>query len=295
MQINSATLTSQNLNNTAPTVADRKETVAILGCGVLGRLIVQGLQTPDMRQAYEVRATQRTLDRAAELTRTLKVESYTNNGQACEGATIVVLAVRPQAMADLLKEISPSLKPGTHCVTIAAGLPLRFYEELLPPSVTIIRAHPSPMMAVRRGTIALSTGTRSGGPAGVEKTRRLFSTLCDNTLLIPERDLNMFATVFGSSSALLYRFIDAVLSAEGCQGEREFSQMGVLASMLEGAAQMLIHSGKSPLELSDEICTPHGMTAAGVAVWEREEVSKSITAAMEAVIARVAELSRNVQ
>ena len=294
MQINSAGLTSQNLNTAAPTVADRKETVAILGCGVLGRLIVRGLQTAHMQQLYEVRATQRTAERAAELTRTLRVESYTNNSQACESATIVVLAVRPQAMADLLKEISPSLKPGTHCVTIAAGLPLRFYEELLPPSVTIIRAHPSPMMAVRRGIIALATGTRSGG-AEVEKTRRLFSTLCDNTLLIPERDLNLFATLFGSSSALLYRFIGAVLAAEGCQGKKEFSQMGVLASMLEGAAQMLIHSGKSPLELSDEICTPHGMTAAGVAVWEREEVSKSITAAMEAVISRVAELSRNVQ
>lgn len=294
MQKNSATLTSQILNTAAPTVADRKETVAILGCGVLGRLIVQGLQTAHMQQAYEVRATQRTSERAAELTRTLKVESYTNNGQACESATIVILAVRPQAMADLLKEISPSLKPGTHCVTIAAGLPLRFYEELLPPSVTIIRAHPSPMMAVSRGTIALSTGTRSG-TAGVEKTRRLFSTLCDNTLLIPERDLNLFATLFGSSSALLYRFIGAVLSAEGCQGKKEFSQMGVLTSMLEGAAQMLIHSGKSPSELSEEICTPHGMTAAGAAVWERDEVSQSITAAMEAVISRVAELSRNVQ
>jgi len=291
---NAATVTSQNLNTAAPTVADGKETVAVLGCGVLGRLIVQGLQTADMQQSYKVRATQRTSERAAELTRTLKVESYTNNRQACEGATIVILAVRPQAMADLLKEISPSLKAGTHCVTIAAGLPLRFYEELLPPSVTIIRAHPSPMMAVSRGTIALSTGTRSGAD-GVEKTRRLFSTLCDNTLLIPEHDLNMFAALFGSSSALLYRFIGAVLAAEGCQGKKGFSQMGVLTSMLEGAAQMLIHSGKSPFELSEEICTPHGMTAAGTAVWDRKEISQSITEAMEAVISRVAELSRNVQ
>lgn len=292
MQINPAAPTSQNLNTAAPSVADRKETVAILGCGVLGRLIVQGLQTDDMRQAYELRATQRTSERVAELKRTLKVEAYTNNAAACEDATIVVLAVRPQAMADLLREISPSLKPGTHCVTIAAGLPLRFYEELLPPHVTIIRAHPSPMMAVRRGTIALSTGTRSGAD-GVEKTRRLFSTLCDNTLLIPECDLNLFATLFGSSSALLYRFVGAVLAAKGSQGEKGFSQIGVIASMLEGAAQMLLHSGKSPEELSEEICTPNGMTAAGVAAWDRDGVSQSVTAAMEAVIDRVAELSRN--
>ena len=71
--------------------------------------------------------------------------------------------------------------------------------------------------------------------------------------------------------------------------------MGVLTSMLEGAAQMLIHSGKSPFELSEEICTPHGMTAAGTAVWDRKEISQSITEAMEAVISRVAELSRNVK
>ncbi|HEX8088684.1 MAG TPA: NAD(P)-binding domain-containing protein [Blastocatellia bacterium] len=268
-----------------------KEVVAILGCGTLGSIIAKGLQVPGGEQPYDIIATHHSAERAEELSKALGVPCVVDNRQACENATIVILAVRPQAMADLLKEVSPSLKPGTLCISIAAALPLKFYEELLPDDVPIIRAHPSPMMEVRRGFIALAAGTKAE-PIHIEKAKRLFSVLCEDTLLSPESDIDLFASVFGSSSALLYLFVDALVSVEECKGEHGFSPLRVVAGMLDGAAQMLVKTNRSPRMLSEEICTPGGVTITGVKAWEENKVSQLVTVSMETILLRVKNMSR---
>ncbi|HWP44053.1 MAG TPA: pyrroline-5-carboxylate reductase dimerization domain-containing protein [Blastocatellia bacterium] len=269
-----------------------KEVVSILGCGVLGEVMARGLLGPEGRKLFEVVPTHHRPEHAEELSSRLGVRCLTDNRLAVENATIVVLAVRPQSMADLLSEIRHSLRPATLCITIAAGLPVSFYEERLPPDVAFVRAHPSPMMAVRSGFIALAAGTRADA-RDIEKARKLFSLFCTDTLLIPERDMNHFAAMFGSSSALLYLFVDAVLSVEN--GDRAFSTRQVIASMLSGASEMLLKSSKPPRALSEEICTPNGMTVRGVNVWEEFQTSRIISSAMEAVLTRVREMAATIK
>lgn len=264
--------------------------VAVLGCGVLGTIMAQGLNAAQARQSYKVVATCRTLERAEALSRSLGIACLTDNRKAVEEADLVVLAVRPQSMSELLREIAPSLKPGTLCVTIAAGLSLRFYEELLPDHVAVIRAHPSPMMSVRRGCIALSKGERASDD-DVQKAERLFSLFSEWTVLLPERDINMFAAMFGSSSALLYLFVDALLAAGEEKGQPQFCPKQIIAAMLDGASHMLLKSGKSARKLSEEICTPNGMTIAGVNVWEKNNVGETVSSAMRAVFDRVSEMA----
>lgn len=267
----------------------KKVTVAILGCGVLGRLIAQGLRDADGGQSYKVLVTQRTAERAQELAQDLGVKGLHSNPEAAAAAEILILAVRPQSMADLLQEIASSVKPDALCISIAAGLPLQFYEDLLPAHTAVMRAHPSPMMEVRKGFIALARGTRAEA-RDVKEAERLFSFLCEETLLLPERDINMFAALFGSSSALLYLFVEALLSVANEAEAPDFSPTRIIAGMLHGAAQMLVATSKSPRELCDEICTPNGMTIAGVQSWQQTDVSRLVAAAMKAILLRVEEM-----
>lgn len=269
-----------------------KERVAILGCGVLGGEIAKGLQSAEAGEAFEVVATQRTPERAAQVAAALGIACDTDNRGAGASASIVILAVRPQAMTDLLHEIAPVLNPPTLCVSIAAGLPLRFYEELLPSGVAVIRAHPSPMVTVRRGFIALSAGIHAGSEE-MTRARRLFAPLCEDTLLMPEHDINLFAALFGSSSALLYLFVESILAVGARASNPSFSPKQVVAGMLGGAARMLVELDKSPRQLCEEICTPGGMTIEGVKVWEQNHLSQLVTLAMETILQRVEEMGRN--
>lgn len=271
-----------------------KERVAVLGCGTLGAVIVRGLQHAQGRRAYELLVTQRTRERALEVTRRLGVVCETDNPGACERATIVLLAVRPESMLDLLQTISTSVRPGTLCISVAAGISLRVYEERLPPDVSVVRALPTPMMTVRRGLVAMSASVRAEA-VHVEKARRLFGLLCEEALLVPEQDLNLFAALHGSSAALLYRFIDALLRAAGEDPRRGFSSRSVMAAMLEGVARTLVKSDESPRALAREICTPAGITAAGEAVWEDHRVDEVLEEALYVVLRRAEELGRGTQ
>jgi pyrroline-5-carboxylate reductase len=267
-----------------------KERVALLGCGVLGGEIAKGLQSSKAGEAFEVVATQRTLERARKVTEEFGIFCTADNREATENASVVILAVRPQAMAELLHEIAPVLKPSTLCISIAAGLPLKFYEELLAPGVPVIRAHPSPMVTVRRGFIALAAGAHAS-EQDITKAKRLFAPLCEDTLLVPESDINLFAALFGSSSALLYLFVDAILAVDENLSHPSFSSRQILAGMLDGAARMLVELDKSPRELCHDICTPGGMTIEGVKVWEQHNISQLVTLAMESILRRVEEMS----
>lgn len=274
-------------------MAGHVETVAILGCGVLGTMIAARLKDVGGEVSYNVVATRRSPDGLAELSK-LGIPTETDNRRACENATIVILGVRPQGIRDVLHEISPSLRPGTICITIAAGLPLSFYEAILPSGVVMIRCHPSSLMAVRRGYIAVVPGTHAG-VGDVERATRLLRLLCDDTLLIPEQDINVFAAVFGSSAALLYLFVEGLLSVEECKAPHAFSPRQVVAGMLAGAAAMLERSDKSARALSDEICTPNGMTIEGVKFWQAHDMTRLTTEAMNAVMARVSEMMRTIK
>jgi pyrroline-5-carboxylate reductase len=79
------------------------------------------------------------------------------------------------------------------------SFPLSFYEALLPSGVVMIRCRPSSLMAVRRNYIAVVPGTHAG-VSDAERATRLLRLLCDDTLLIPEQDINLFAAVFGRSA-----------------------------------------------------------------------------------------------
>jgi len=270
-------------------MGSEKERIALLGCGVLGGEIAKGLQSSKAGEVFEVIATQRTPERAREIADKLGIRCIADNRAATEGASVVILAVRPQAMAELLREIAPVLKPSTVCISIAAGLPLSFYEDLLAPRVPVIRAHPSPMVTVRRGFIALSAGTHAS-EKDIAKAKQLFAPLCEDTLLVPEREINQFAALFGSSSALLYLFVDAILAVDEHLSHPSFSSTQVVAGMLGGAARMLVELDKSPRELCHDICTPGGMTIEGVKVWEQHNVSQLVTLAMESILRRVKEM-----
>lgn len=269
-----------------------RETVAVLGCGALGAAIVRGLQHPEGRCLYDVIATQRTRERAEAVAQRLDISCEADNCWAVEHASIIVLAVRPESMLGLLKEISTAIPPGTLCITVAAGLPLHLYEENLPPDVPVIRALSMPMIVVRRGLVAMSASVRAEA-LHVEKARRLFGLLSEEALLVPERDLDLFAALHGSAAALVYRLVDALLEAAGGDAGRGFSARRVVAAMLAAVGHTLVESGESLRTLSTDICTSASSAADGIAVWEEGHVGQTVQAALVAILRRTADLGRD--
>src|SRR4051794_4091877 len=124
-------------------------TIAILGAGSMGRAVLSGLLSPAVTVTGGIRVTNRSAARAAELDATGGVTAYateTNadaNRIAVDGAGIVIVAVKPGMVPDLLREIASSLTPGAVVVSVAAGVTTETFESLLPRTVSVVRSMPN--------------------------------------------------------------------------------------------------------------------------------------------------------
>ena len=142
-------------------------TIAFLGAGSMARAILTGLLQPGIEIDGGIRATNRSPERAAELDGLPGVTSYATetdaaaNRTAVAGAKIVVVAVKPAMVPDLLREIADALEPGTIVVSVAAGVTVTTFESLLPESVAVIRSMPNTPAVVGRAVTGVSAGTRS--------------------------------------------------------------------------------------------------------------------------------------
>jgi pyrroline-5-carboxylate reductase len=137
-------------------------TIAMLGAGSMGRAILSGLTAPGVTVTGGIRATSRSAANAEGLGELPGVTAYATeadpgaNRLAVAGAEIVVVAVKPGMVPDLLREIAPSLTPGAVVVSVAAGVTTATFESLLPESVAVVRSMPNTPAVVGRAVTGIS-------------------------------------------------------------------------------------------------------------------------------------------
>src|SRR3954468_2824493 len=118
-------------------------TIALLGAGSMGRAILSGLVAPGVTVEGGIRVRNRSAAKAAELADLPGVTAAATesdpdaNRAAVDGAEIVLVAVKPGMVTDLLREIGASLTPGAVVVSVVAGVTVSTFESLLPDSVSV--------------------------------------------------------------------------------------------------------------------------------------------------------------
>ena len=133
---------SENTQVTLPTIA-------MLGAGSMARAILAGLLAPHVSVEGAVRVTNRSAENAASFDNEPRVQARATainpeaNLEAVRGAAIVLVAVKPAMVPDLLDEISPALAEGAIVVSVAAGVTTATMEAHLPEHVSVIRTMPN--------------------------------------------------------------------------------------------------------------------------------------------------------
>ena len=202
--------------------------------------------------------------------------------EAVEGSDLILLAVKPVVVESVLREIAPVLKPEQILVSIAVGLTVDFYEEIVGRDKKIVRAMPNTPAAVQEGMTAFcfgSTVTAEEQQAVLD----LFS-LAGGTAVLPERLMNTVSALTGSSPAYVYMFIEAMADA-GCYGGIPRAEAYQLAAQaVLGAAKMVLETGKHPGQLKDEVCSPGGTTIRAVAELERRGMRSAVIEAIKSCV-----------
>jgi pyrroline-5-carboxylate reductase len=270
-------------------------TIALLGAGSMGRAILSGLVAPGVSVDGGIRVTNRSAKRAAELADLPGVTAYATesdpeaNRAAVDGAAVVLVAVKPAMVPDLLREIGASLTPGAVVVSVAAGVTVSTFEALLPESVAVVRSMPNTPAVVRKAVTGISPGTRSDSD-DLALVRALFETVGE-VVEVPESQLDALSTISGSGPAYVFYLVEQLTAAAIGKGFTPEQAAQLVNGTFLGASELLVTSGEDPAELRRRVTSPGGTTQQAVTVLESAHLSDLFTRATDAALARARELA----
>jgi pyrroline-5-carboxylate reductase len=269
--------------------------IAILGAGSMGGAIARGLSRSGLAGGG-VTTTNRSRAKAAELDgldglTSVALEAVpTGNTDAAAAADVVLVGVKPAMVPDLLREIAPVLRPGAIVVSLAAGVTIATFEEILADEVVVLRSMPNTPALVGRGVTGLSAGTRADADA-VATARRLFETV-GTVVEVPESQIDALSTISGSGPAYFFLLVEEFTKAAAGKGFAEAEARLMAEQTFIGAAALLEASGDDPAELRRRVTSPKGTTERAVAVLQDAKLDDLFGAATDAALARAKELAQ---
>lgn len=269
-------------------------TIAFLGAGSMARAVLTGLLRPGVSVAG-IRATNRSAANAASLAELPGVTAYATesdgsaNRLAVAGAKLVVVAVKPAMVPDLLREIAAALEPDAVVVSVAAGVTIATYEALLPAGVAVVRTMPNTPAVVGRAVTGVAAG------AGVTEDDlglvvQLFETVGE-VLVLDESQIDALSTISGSGPAYVFYLIEQLTATAIAKGFTAEQARAMVQGTFFGASELLASSGEDPAELRRRVTSPKGTTERAIAVLEAADLQGLFDRATDAALARAKELA----
>jgi len=270
------------------------KTVALIGAGVMAEVIALGLIRSKLVGPDEIIASHYRPERLSDLQTELGIRTTTDNRAAYEAADVAVLCVRPQAMRSVLDEIKDVVSDDKLLTTIAAGVPISFYEERLGKSVPFVRSMPTFFGRIKAGTTGLALN-QSATAEHLALASRLYGTISENVIVLPESEIDSFTTFGSTTTATIYLLLDALITAGSLVGLRHQASHSRAIEQVVAAARNVEATEKLPSQLLDEICTPGGVTVEGVKVLEERAVRAAVIDGILAATDRARQLREAAQ
>jgi len=264
--------------------------IAVLGAGKIGEALISGLVSSGWREPAELWATSRRQERVDELSERYGVRATTSNAEAVSGATIVVVAVKPQDIAPVLAELGSAIRPGTLVVSLCAGLPTSLYERRLASGVPVVRVMPNTPMLVNEAMSAMSAG-RWASAEHLAVVRDLLSHV-GQVVEVPEAQQDAVTALSGSGPAYFFYLVEAMIDAGILLGLPRALAGQLIIQSAVGAAKMLAESDEHPVLLREAVTSPAGTTINAIRELEKHGVRAAMLAAIEAARDRSVELGK---
>lgn len=247
--------------------------IAILGGGNIGSAIARGLAQSGRAKPRDIRITRRQVS----MLQDLAGEGFVvggDNRAAVRAASVVIVAVQPSQVIDLLKEIRPVVVRRKHLViSIVSGVRVGDLAAQLSPGVDVVRAMPNTAIAIRESMTCLASDGASA--EALARAREIFDAV-GKTLVIAE-DLMVPATALCACGIAFFLRSIRAASQGGIEiGFHSDEALFLAAQTAKGAASLLLTAGHHPEPEIDKVTTPRGCTIAGLNEMEHQGFSSAL-------------------
>ncbi len=243
------------------TIAERG--LVLLGCGKMGSAMLQGWLAQGLPAASVWVQDPFPSD-------WLKSTGVHINASLPTSPAVVLVAVKPQIMAEALPVLGPMGNSNTLFLSVAAGIGIGHYETVLGAATPIIRAMPNTPAAVGKGITAI-IGNAKADAAQMDLAQSLLTAVGQVVRLEQENQLDAVTGVSGSGPAYVFHMIETLAAAGEAQGLPADLSMALAKATVAGAGALAETAEETPAQLRVNVTSPNGTTQAGLEVLMDED------------------------
>ncbi len=192
-----------------------KKKVAVLGAGKMGAILLQSFLRDGLLAPSQTWATVAHPERARMLKEKLKVHAGTDNSEAVKGADIIFVCVKPQVVADVMKEIRAHINENQLVISVAASVPTDMIERGLEKEVPVVRAMPNTPCVLGAGMTALCKG-KFATKQHLETATKFFDAV-GRTVVVDEKHMDAVTGLFRERPRV-YLHHSGITGGSGSQG-----------------------------------------------------------------------------
>lgn len=260
-----------------------------MGTAILSGLLASGF---DASKVTITTKTEASADKLADElgVNAIALDSQSNgNQEAVSGADVVLVAVKPGYVVEVLNEVASQLQSNALVISVAAGITTASMEAAVPASVAVVRAMPNTPAIVGRAVTGVSTGSRVSD-AQLETALDLFETV-GRVVVLPEEQIDALSTISGSGPAYVFYLVEQLTLAAQEMGFAEDVAAMLVEETFAGATELLSASNQSPEALRKQVTSPNGTTMQAIGVLEQAQLAELFTKATNAALARAKEIA----
>ncbi len=268
------------------TALDNKK-IGFIGTGKMGEALVRGILHARLVSPSSLYASDVDPAKLQSLEREYKINICRDNCAAVIGSDIIIIAVKPQMVAEVLEEIKDSIKSQL-VISIAAGVMIETFENALPRGTKVVRVMPNIAAIVKEAASAISLGSAvSMEDASI--AGEIFNAI-GRSVILPERFMDAVTGLSGSGPAYIFMIIEALADGGVHEGLDRNTAKLLAAQTVLGAAKMVMENRTHTGELKDMVASPGGTTTRGIRVMEERGVRVAVMNAVIAACERSKEL-----
>lgn len=268
----------------------KNKKIAIIGSGNIAEALVSGLLKGRVVLPSNIFATDVSEQRRQLFKTRYGVRVGSNNLEAVKGAHVIILAVKPQVIDQVVAELKLPVKPDPLVLSVAAGVPISRLRAKFRANTRIIRVMPNTPSIVLAGATAIAGGP-GVTPQQLEVGQAIFEAV-GKVVVVEECHIDTITGLSGGGPAYVCVFIEALADGGVKMGLPRSVAMLLAAQTVMGTAKMVLESGEHPGVLKDRVASPGGTTIAGLHSLEEGKLRGTVMNAVQSATLRSRELGQ---
>lgn len=268
----------------------KDERIAFIGSGMMGEAIIRGVLAKKLVSPAQIIAADPRAARGAELQKNCGIQTTTDNHLALQNASVVVLAVKPQALAPVYHALQGHIPGAALLLSIVAGARLAELGQSLM-HANIVRAMPNTPAQIGEG-MTVWTASHETSATQREHARAMLGALGEELYVEDENYLDMATALSGSGPAYVFLFMEAWIDAGVHLGfPRDMAEKLVLQT-LKGSVEYARQNSEHLARLRNQVTSPGGTTAEALYYLEKAGFRAALSRALWAAYQRAVQLGR---